>query len=461
LASSRFTTASELKCLLPIPGLSREVDPESVYHYLSLQFVPPPATILRQVRKLPAGHCFTYELRARHLAIRRWYALFPRPAAGPVLPAEELHASLRAGLSAAIRRWTLSDVPIAISLSGGLDSSLLVALLAASGYAPLRTYSLGFTEDQAEDELALARQVAERYGTQHHEIRLEAGKLLDDLERLVWHLDEPYGGGLPSWYVYEFIGRDCKVALTGTGGDECFGNYGKFRRHLRPWWQRLGVLTRDGLAEGPGALGAAWRWPEGQRFHQYLSDSARRRHWWRGEQPSHWPATAERLEALWRAAKPGDARDGVAAVDFQWQLPEEFLLVTDRFAMAHAVEARTPFLDHEFVEQVFSLPAAVRSPVGDPKGLLRAVGGDLLPAALRQAPKRGFTLPLRAWTRGPLAPQLRDLLSPSALAATPWLQPSLWERVVLPHLEGRRDATQQVWTLFMLQLWLKQHQAGG
>src|SRR5205823_12279818 len=158
---------------------------------------------------------------------------------------------IREGLRGAVRRWALSDVPIGCSLSGGLDSSALVGLLSESGGGRLRTYSLGFAEEGAElNELPLARQVAARYGTEHHEITLTADDLLRDLLQMVWHLDEPYGGGLPSWYVFAFMARDVKVGLTGSGSDELFGDYGRFRQYEQP-------AGRSAIGRAVGRLSAA------------------------------------------------------------------------------------------------------------------------------------------------------------------------------------------------------------
>jgi asparagine synthase (glutamine-hydrolysing) len=191
--------------------------------------VPDEASIIKGVHRIPPAHSFIFNLKSRQLTLQKYWQL--KFAADESPDESEWAEVLRTELKAAIRRWTLSDVPIACSLSGGLDSSAIVGLLAEAGYSSTRTYSLGFVgeEEQSWNEIDLARQVAQRWGTDHHEIILAPQDLLSDLAAMVWHLDEPYGGGLPSWYVFREMSRDVKVALTGTGGDELFGNYGKFR----------------------------------------------------------------------------------------------------------------------------------------------------------------------------------------------------------------------------------------
>ena len=223
----KFAFASELKSLLTLPWVSKEINFTSLYHYVSLQFVPAPDSIFTDIKKLPAGHFFRYNLKQKQLDIDKYWDL-------DVTHFEERSVDewleiIRDNLKESVKRWTLSDVPIACSLSGGLDSSSMVGFLAQLGMADIRTYSLGFTspDEQGCNELPIALKVAKKWGTKHYEIVLEPEKVLEDIKQMVWHLDEPYGGGLPSWYVYERIGRDVKVCLTGTGGDELFGNYGK------------------------------------------------------------------------------------------------------------------------------------------------------------------------------------------------------------------------------------------
>ncbi|OGR40273.1 MAG: asparagine synthase (glutamine-hydrolyzing) [Desulfovibrionales bacterium GWA2_65_9] len=460
-AGGRFAFASELKALIELPWISRAIRAESLAHYLSLQFVPAPGSILADVDKLPAGHWLSVDLPTLNCRQERFWSLSHH--ADDDFDIDAWAVRCREALSQAVRRWTLSDVPLACSLSGGLDSSAIVGLLAPASPEPLRTYSLGFSggaegaeasEAKEIDELDLARQVAARFGTSHHEIRMDAEALIDDLERMVWHLDEPYGGGLPSWYVYRLIGQDVKVALTGTGGDELFGNYGKWLRFEAAPDRALALaLEQTREQDAPALRRALERHPHGALYHRYLTDASKSHLLCPAVLGACGETTEALIERLWREADRSSARDAVPALDFQLQLPEEFLLVTDRFAMAHGVEARVPFLDEDFVALVSSVPASLRTRPDNLKYLLKRAVADLLPPALLESPKRGFVLPLTAWTRGRLRGRIEAALAPERLERQGLFTRAAWDQVVAPHLSGAQERTQQVWTLFMFQLW--------
>lgn len=445
--------ASELKALLPLPIMQRELDPSAIFHYMSLRYIPGEGTIFRGARRLPAGHCFTYDLSSRTIRIRQYWDLDVHRA--EQRPVEEWRDLIRTHLRECVRRWTLSDVPIACSLSGGLDSSAIVGLLAEMGYPKVKTYSLGFTgPGEAEwNELPLARQVAARWGTDHHELTLQPEEVLRDLVRMVWHLDEPYAGGLPSWYVFQFMGHDVKVALTGTGGDELFGNYGKFRAFERSPLMRAsralaGLVSWQDLSRFPG-----WRdGPCRRHYPLYFRDREKRRLVF-SDGADGIPDTADILQGLYRQAATSDPRNGIAYVDFKTQLPEEFLLLTDRFSMAHSVEARVPFLDHTMVELAFRIPSSVRTRADDLKYLLRNSTADLIPPDLLTAPKRGFEMPIRLWLRTQLRPLAERLLAPERLRRQGIFRSEFYHRYVSPHLEGRADHTWKVWTAVLFQLW--------
>lgn len=472
LAGGRFAFASELKALLRLSGVRRELDPEALFHYLSLRFVPGPRSILREIERLPAAHAFRYELATHSLDIRPYWRLDFRPRSD--LDPRELPQLLRERLRAAVERWTLSDVPIACSLSGGIDSGAVVGLMSECGYSDLRTYSLGFQESEW-DELPLARLVAKRYGTRHQELVLRPAELLDQLLPMVWSLDEPYGGGLPSWHVFAAMSADVKVAMTGTGGDELFGNYGRFRL-FEGRLPRLGSLPGVTLAPVRAAAALAARVPgrwvsdrgrEAIRDLRSLRDEPVRWHYF---EPSYYfgdrekrerllvdsdgvTDTAQLLQRLFDEAGSDNPRDAVASVDFRTQLPEEFLLMTDRFSMAQSLEARVPLLDHELVEFVASIPASIRTRPNDLKALLKAAVADLLPPELLAAEKSGFVIPTSRWLRQELRPLALRLLDRERLRRQGILRPDVFDRYVLPHLDGRADFGDQVWNLLMFQLW--------
>lgn len=480
--SGLFAFASELKSLLTLPTIDRELDFQSLYHYMTLLFVPGERTIFSRIKRLPAGHYFTFDLSSRELSIRRYWKL--RTDRAEHKSEAEWSEIIRHELREAVRRWTLSDVPVGCSLSGGLDSSAVVALLSEMGYGPIKTYSLGFAskDEAAWNELHLARKVAERFHTEHLEMILQPEDLLNDLVEMVWHLDEPYAGGLPSWYVFRMMAEDVKVGLTGTGGDELFGNYGKFSPfEVSPilklatnhpslaraganlpsfvWsgWRKavdfipVSTQQKDRLSQ----LGEICRAPFGSHYYAsqvYLNDARKHASVFNGKF-SELEETAAYLQRLFYEAQTDSFRDGVAYVDFQTQLPEEFLMMTDRFSMAHSLEARVPFLDHEFIETVFSIPAATRTRAGDLKYLLKNAVGDLLPPDLLSAPKKGFVIPISLWLRDRLRPLAAKLLSAERLKQQGIFRPAFYASYVAPHIEGRADYTWQVWAALMFQLW--------
>jgi asparagine synthase (glutamine-hydrolysing) len=484
-SGGRLAFASELKCFLSLPFVEREIDEQSLYHYMTLLYVPNEASMIRGVHRLPPAHSFVYDLQSRQLTLQRYWQLGSRPVEHH--SEDEWAELLRDELRSAVKRWTLSDVDLACSLSGGLDSSAIVGLLAELGYPKIKTYSLGFVgvKEQSWNELDLARQVAQRWETEHHELLLEPRELLQDLPAMVWHLDEPYGGGLPSWYVFREMSKDVKVGLTGIGGDELFGNYGKFCIYESSQllsaclaWRRVARGSADTLAHllSPVAalscrLPTSWRWigrgrllsqlpqllgqPFGHHYFalsQYLSDDQKRDDVLEIRNGTL-EDTATYLQSLFDAGEAQDLRKGLAAVDFRTQLAEEFLFMTDRFSMAHSLEARVPFLDHVLVEKVFSIPSLVRTRGTDLKYLLKRAVGDLLPPDLLTAPKRGFVIPIELWLRHELRPLAERLLDPQRLQRQGLFRPRFYDCFVLPHLEGRATFTWQVWAALMFQLW--------
>jgi len=436
----RFAFASELKSLVTLPYLNRELHRQGAFDFMSLMYVCGTDTILKNIKRLGPGRYLTYDLATHAVEVTRWWC--------PVFPtisgrsARDWREEIRVKIGEAVRRWTLADVPIGCSLSGGLDSSAIVGILSQMGKR-VRTYSLGFeAAGEAQwNELPAARQVARMWGTEHRELVLNPDLLLDELPQMVWQLDEPYGGGLPSWTVFKFMQEDVKVGLTGTGGDELFGNYAKWRK-LEGGWLRRRYMKEVSPTR--------FRREFFER-HYYFTDADKRAIFETGGVP--YAETDEMLYQLFRETAPAGIRNAVAYVDLQTQLPEEFLMMTDRFSMAHSVEARTPFLDHELAATVFSIPAGMRTGWPDPKRMLRDAIGDLLPPEHLHRPKSGFVLPLRDWLRGNLRATVENLLAPNRLKAQGILRPEFFERYVRPHLDGRADYTAKVWAAFMFQLW--------
>jgi asparagine synthase (glutamine-hydrolysing) len=451
LVGERFAFASELKSLELMPNVDLALSPAALSLYLSFQCVPSPLTIHAGVRKLPAAHSFTFDLERRELSIARYWRPSPGSNGSAGMSRPELVALVREELEAGVDRWMLSDVPVACSLSGGIDSSALIGLMAARTSARIPTYSLGFADAPHLDERSLAQQVARRWNTEHHEIVLGSDDLLNDLDPMIESLDEPYAGGLPSWFVFKRMAGEVKVCITGTGGDELFGNYGKWRPFESPW-RRLRVAA--GLARTrPGWLSDWARFPRGSLYPMYFRECDKRA----GLLNENWlcagHSAEEWVESAWQAGAPTTGRDGVRIVDLQIQLPDEFLHMTDRFSMAHSVEARPPFLDRVLAEKLMSVPAAARIGSGHLKSVLIEAVHDLLPSQLLAAPKKGFVLPMRGWLAGKLRKQVEHFLGVDYLRRQGIFDERINARLVRPHLAGRADKSWQIWTLLMFQLW--------
>jgi asparagine synthase (glutamine-hydrolysing) len=439
---NRFAFASELKSVLGLSWVSRDVDRRSLYHYMSLMYVPAERTAISGVCRLPPGSWMKLKLAEGTVEQGKWWV--PKIGQGISMSREEASQRIRLALEDSVATWSNSDVPIGCSLSGGLDSSAIVGLLACKG-RKLRTFSVGFSGRGEEDwnELPLARLVAKRWGTEHEEIILNPERILDDLMEMVWHLDEPYGGGLPSWAVFKQMSGKVKVAMTGTGGDELFGNYGKWRELEGGWLRRRlpsSAVTTD-----------QFRKQFFDRYY-YISDHLKHESVFQ-DCPMDYDTAAWMYRDIFNHSNKVNVRDRCAAVDIETQLPEEFLMMTDRFSMAHSVEARTPFLDHRLAELVLGFPAELRTRRGDLKYLLRLSIADLLPPELVNAPKRGFVIPLTLWLRGALRPLVENLLSPRRLAAQGLFKPEFYARYVRPHIDGKADFTKILWAVLMFQLW--------
>lgn len=456
-----FAFASELKSLMTLPVAPREIDRQSLHHYLTFQFIPSPRTIYAGIQKLPAGHTLAISLKHRESnEVRRyWQPRFQASQETARSYADNV-TLLRTQLERAATDWTMSDVDIGCSLSGGIDSAALVGLLASKGGVHLKTWTLGFEESGKEgsaiDERHLAEAVASRWGTDHHEIVIKATDLLEDLDTMVGHLDEPYAGGLPSWYVFREMSKQVKVAMVGTGGDELFGNYGKWRvlqAMTLPWLKQLRRRLIDhGMRE-------CLLYPHGALYAGYFGEkekAAIRAGATAIEQSS--PAL---VEALWKRAGTRDPKQAVAFVDLQMQLPEEFLLMTDRFSMAWSVEARPPLLDRELVNFVLGLPSEIRSPSGALKKMMIDAVRDLLPDEIVAAKKKGFVLPVATWLRRELLPMVKLYFSQEFLRRQGLFREDLYDRLVRPHVEQKVDSSSRIWTILMFQLWWGKNVGGN
>lgn len=443
--NGKFMFASELKSILVTGVSEKNIDRQSLWDYLSFQCVPADRTIYDDIKILPAGHFLVYNVPEASFAIREyWNCIDDRKIYDG--KREELTDFLREEIENAIERWTMSDVPLACSLSGGLDSSIIASVI--SKKRELHTYTLGF-EYEEYDERGLAKQLSNMYGTKHTEIVLGENEVIQSLPEIAKSLESPYAGGIPSWFICKAVHRNEKVLFNGTGGDELFGNYGKWLRYEHPY-------ARYTLIKHHKSVGEDWKeifkYPNGSIYHKYIGEGVKRKIL-KEENFEHIRNTNEWCEKMFKECPSKNWRDKVPYLDFHIQLPEEFLMMIDRFSMRYSIEARVPFLDRELVENTMGVGCDLRTKKYQYKYLLKEVAKDLLPQEYFSAPKKGFVLPYREWLLGDLKKYVQEFTSQGYLKRQNIFTDGLYKTIIEPFYQGRYELTPYVWTVFMFQMW--------
>jgi asparagine synthase (glutamine-hydrolysing) len=473
LAKGTLSFASELKALLRQPDFSRSVDFDALEAFLAFNSIPAPLTIFEEARKLPAGHVLI--AKGADVSLRRYSR--PRPAVvGATRPESEaeLAEELRERLRDSVRAHLVSDVPVGVLLSGGVDSSALAALAARESPYRISTFSIGF-EERSFNELEQARLVAEQYSTDHHEliIRPDAAELLPKLAEA---FDEPFAdsSALPTYLVAELAAKDVKVALSGEGGDELFGGYYTYVADtLAPRFGRLASLARPLVELLPSSSGKASFDYKAKRFARaaHLPPLERHHAWKEIFSPE---ARAELLDGrrgeldpldIYRAryaeTEGADELARLQDVDTGIYLVDDLLVKTDRTSMAHSLEARVPFCDSVVAELALALPRRLKVRGFAKKRLLRQAVAPLLPPSILGARKQGFSIPAAAWLRGDLQGFARDVLSPEAVARHGFFRPEAVTALIDAHAAGREDLSRQLWGLLAFALWHERYGVGA
>ncbi|MBV9050327.1 MAG: asparagine synthase (glutamine-hydrolyzing), partial [Solirubrobacterales bacterium] len=469
IGGGRISFASELKALLRRPDFSREVDREALHAYLAFNSIPAPLTIFRAARKLPPGHVLTCSPEGP--TIERYARPRPVPAGlcrseRPEILAEEL----RERLLDSVRAHLLADVPVGILLSGGVDSSALAAL-ASRAAGRVSTFSIGFRE-RTFNELDLAREVARRYDTEHHEL-VVSPRIEELLPRLAKAFDEPFAdsSAVPTYLVSELAAQHVKVVLSGEGGDELFGGYetyaadelavrvGPLAARLRPVIDRLPSSdARVSFDYRAKRFVRAAALPPLERHHgwrEIFSPEQRRellqREW---QDPVVDPLRPWRER--WGETEEAPLLARLQDVDLGVYLPDDLLVKTDRMSMTHGLEARVPYLDPVVAELALALPTKLKVRGLQKKHLLRAAVRPLVPISVTRARKRGFSIPAAAWLRGELEPFARELLSPARTRTQGYFEPQAVTRLLDDHVTRRQDNSRQLWGLMSFSLWAEQ-----
>jgi asparagine synthase (glutamine-hydrolysing) len=450
-----FAFASEIKALLPLIGSPR-IDRDSLHDYLAQRSVPAPHTLIEGVRKVRPGHRMVVGPGGEVRSLPYW-RVPPRPTARKVTPGEAVRL-VDDGLTASVRDSLVADVPVGAYLSGGLDSSLITALVAKEREgAELHTFSAGFGDARL-DETSWARKVAVHVGSRHHEVLVSADDFQRTWSRLSWHRDAPLSepADVAVFRLAERARQDVKVVLSGEGSDEMFGGYPKYRlAGLTRWAAPLPapVLRRvdSMLPANKARLGVALRALSEPGYPE------RMRGWFA-------PFTAAERSALIgppparSALDPylngrGDALNRMLYADVHSWLADNLLERGDRMSMAASLELRPPFLDHRMVELAFSLPSSVKLRGGTTKWVVKEVARKHLPADVVDRRKVGFKVPLDAWFRAGLRDMAFDLLTgPSSFTGTTF-DPSEIRELLDGHCSGRRNEQSKIWTLLSLEVW--------
>jgi len=471
-ADDAFVFASEIKGVLAHPSVPRELEPRAIPAYLTFGYVPTPRTFFSGVLSLPPGHVLVLERGLRPELLKYWTPPVPGIDGVEALAVSNGEAAslVRGGLERAVERRLISDVPLGAFLSGGIDSSAIVAIMARQTGRPVGTFTMGFDDRDGFDERPYARAVARAYGTDHHE-EVVRPNAVDLVERLVWHHDQPFGdsSAVPTFLLSEITKRNVTVALSGDGGDELFGGYERFAaalalRRYGKLPSRAQQLLHRGLMAVPrqalrGRVGRLQRFagpaplgmPDAYRSWLSFVQEPRRRQLL--ADPDDWALNDYR--GIWASSDGAKPLDRLLNLNLRTYLVDDLLVKTDRMSMAHGLEVRSPFLDTELVELALRVAPAAKVRGMSLKRVLRSAVADLLPPEILKRGKRGFGVPLDRWFREDLGVYVDSTLGSSDARVKRHMAAAPIETMLAEHASGRRDHGQALWMLLTLEIFLR------
>lgn len=485
VVKGQMVFASEIKCLLAYPGYSKEPDYSALYHYFSFKNVPAPWTAFKGIFSLLPGEMLTFEAGRKSAGgrvekWRYWQIDFSQRCTDKE---ETTREKIRDLLSDAVRLRMVSDVPVGAYLSGGVDSSTVVALMKSSANVPVKTFCLGYENPfkNKEEDLLFARKVAAEFGTEHHEYVMSAREVADEMDNIVRSFDQPFAGVVSTYFLSKLISRHVKVALSGDGADELFGSYlahrlaqpmhsfaGVYRQYKRgrltvrqkkmlaPFEDNIGLL--EDLHEFSGGSAAKWRYKlmlfgDGEKEVLLSKDFLAHM------RPDGVPGgTYELVREHFARSGSGTTDPLNRMLEFDWHtlLPDQVLAFVDFLSMAHSVEVRSPFLDYRLVEYVASVPGGRKIRNGIVKDLLKKTVQDIIPPGITGRPKEGFVLPVFEWMKHELKEYVSDILAEDNIKQSGLLDSA---RVVQLLTEYYRDGGQRyelagrLWAVAMFQAW--------
>ena len=467
-AAGTFLFGSELKSLREHPDFRGEVDVEALDAYLTYGYVPDPWTIFRGVHKLPPGHTLTFENGNIHIE-KYWDFPYEQQQVAPALREEDCLEELQALLDESVRVRLVADVPLGAFLSGGVDSSTVVGLMARHTDRPVKTFSIGFHEDSY-DELKYARVAAKKFGTDHHEF-IVTPEICDVVDELVWHFDEPFAdsSAIPTYMVSKLAREHVKVVLSGDGGDELFAGYTRYAiDKKRNGFSRIPRPIREGLMQPVGRSLPHGAW--GRNYVHNVSLDPLERYiedvsiFTTLNRPLLYSSDfiAQLGEAKGVAlfqkyagrVRTGDTLDALLYLDSKTYLPGDILTKVDRMSMAVSLESRVPLLDHKLIEFVCTrIPASMKMRGLETKHIFKRAVQDFVPAEILNRPKQGFGVPIDQWINQQLRERVRGTLTEPRTMQRGFFEPHYVNVLLEEHERGRRNHASELWALFMLELW--------
>ncbi len=467
----RIVFGSELKSLLQLPEVPREVDEKALDLFLTYEYVPAPYSILKGVKKLPQGHILV--AKDGKIETQQYWEVKYQECDKSQHELEEEFIEL---MRDAVKIRMIADVPLGAFLSGGIDSSTIVALMSQVASRKVKTFSIGF-ENQSYNELEYAREIATHFGTEHQEFIIQPD-ILDLTDKLIHHLDEPLGDFsiFPTYLVSKMARRHVTVALSGDGGDELFGGYDtyvanqldvKYRRKIPQFVREKMVAPMVGLlpptGKKKGLVNKSKRFVEGSNLPPDL-------------QHTRWMTfVAEHEKQALYSPEMLQARNGCTAFDFmrgyfqkatskdplnrqlyvdtKTYLCDNILVKVDRMSMATSLEARVPFLDHRVVEFAARVPGSMKMANGRTKILVKDALAKLLPQMITKRGKEGFSIPIKNWLKSELKPLMMETLAPEKIRADGFFQADMIERLIKEHLQNKENHSHRLWALMVFQIW--------
>lgn len=470
LTNDQITFASELKAILADPSVPREVDEEALHHYLTLQYVQHPKTGFKGIQKLPPAHYMV--VQNGKAEIKRYWKLDYTKKLD--LSEEEWIKRIRFKLSEATRLRMISDVPVGAFLSGGVDSSAVVAMMAQHSSHRVKTFSIGFDE-ASHDETEYARMVAKKFNTEHTEFVVDP-KSVELFPKLARYYEEPFAdpSAIPTYYVSELTRKHVTVALNGDGGDENFAGYSRYDYHLLgKKYERIPRFIRQGIiANSTNIAQKLFKttfFNRANRFAQSMADTPERRYYnyicyFTTEQKkklytdAFWErmkdhATQDILADLAHESGSNDYLDKTLYTDFNSYLPNALMAKVDIATMAHSLEGRSPLLDHELLELSAQIPSSLKIKNGEKKYILKKSLEGILPNEILYRPKMGFGVPLVHWFRGELKDYMYDIIMDGEAIKRGYLEKSAVKKILDTHANTKVDYANHIWALIMLEHW--------